>query len=134
VRAFSYLEISMIDGGGEQLQQAGSWLSRLAGPNGGYFWLVILALWGGTASYISRLKQNRGMAFSLAEWVGELTISGFAGLIMAYLCAEMHMSWYMTAVATAITGHMGGRALFMIEIFIRGRLGLNNNTNGGRND
>jgi len=124
----------MMDGGGEQLQQAGSWLSRLAGPGGGYFWLVILALWGGTASYISRLKQNRGMAFSLAEWVGELTISGFAGLIMAYLCAEMHMSWYMTAVATAITGHMGGRALFMIEIFIRGRLGLNNNTNGGRND
>lgn len=124
----------MMGGGGEQLQQAGSWLSRLAGPNGGYFWLVILALWGGTASYISRLKQNRGMAFSLAEWVGELTISGFAGLIMAYLCAEMHMSWYMTAVATAITGHMGGRALFMIEIFIRGRLGLNNNANGGRND
>ena len=121
----------MMDSGGEQLQQAGSWLSRLAGPGGGYFWLVILALWGGTASYISRLKQNRGMVFSLAEWVGELTISGFAGLIMAYLCAEMHMSWYMTAVATAITGHMGGRALYMIETFIRTRLGMGNDSNNG---
>lgn len=123
-----------MDGGGDQLHQAGSWLSRLAGPGGGYIWLVILALWGGTASYISRLKQNHGMAFSLAEWIGELTISGFAGLIMAYLCTEMHMSWYLTAVATAITGHMGGRALFMIEIFIRSRLGLNSNANGGRNE
>ena len=121
----------MMDSSGEQLQQAGSWLSRLAGPGGGYFWLVILALWGGTASYISRLKQSSGMAFSLAEWVGELTISGFAGLIMAYLCAEMHMSWYMTAVATAITGHMGGRALYMIECFIRTRLGMGNDSNDG---
>ena len=121
----------MMDGGGEQLRQAGSWLSRLAGPNGGYFWLVILALWGGTAGYISRLKQNRGMVFSLAEWVGELTISGFAGLIMAYLCAEMHVSWYMTAVATAITGHMGGRALYMIEGFIRTRMGMGNDSNDG---
>ena len=121
----------MMDGSGEQLQQAGSWLSRLAGPGGGYLWMVILALWGGTASYISRLKQSSGMAFSLAEWVGELTISGFAGLIMAYLCTEMHMSWYMTAVGTAITGHMGGRALYMIEGFIRTRLGMGNDSNNG---
>lgn len=123
-----------MDGSGEQLHQAGSWLSRLAGPGGGYIWLVILALWGGTASYISRLKQNRGMAFSLAEWVGELTISGFAGLLMAYLCTEMHMSWYMTAVSTGIIGHMGGRGLFMIEASIRRRFGLNNATNGDRNE
>ena len=121
----------MMDGGGEQLQQAGSWLSRLAGPSGGYLWMVILALWGGTASYISRLKQNRCMTFSLAEWVGELTISGFAGLIMSYLCTEMHMSWYMTAVATAITGHMGGRALYLIEGLIRNRLGI---ATGGNDD
>ena len=121
----------MMDGGGEQLQQAGSWLSRLAGPGGGYLWMVILALWGGTASYISRLKQNCGMTFSLAEWVGELTISGFAGLIMSYLCTEMHMSWYMTAVATAITGHMGGRALYLLEGLIRNRMGI---ATGGNDD
>ena len=121
----------MMDGSGEQLQQAGSWLSRLAGPSGGYLWMVILALWGGTASYISRLKQNRCMTFSLAEWVGELTISGFAGLIMSYLCTEMHMSWYMTAVATAITGHMGGRALYLFEGFIRNRMGI---ATGGNDD
>lgn len=42
----------------------------------------------------------------------------------AYVCTEMHMSWYMTAVATGITGHMGGRGLFMIELFIRRRLGM----------
>lgn len=121
----------MMDGSGEQLQQAGSWLSRMAGPGGGYLWLVILALWGGTANYIARLRANNGMTFSLAEWVGELAISGFAGLLMAYLCTEMHMSWYLTAVATGITGHMGGRGLFMIEAAIRRRFGLGNSNKGG---
>lgn len=111
-------------GNGEQLQQASGWVSRMVGPGGGYLWMVVLALWGGTASYLSRLKQNQALTFSLAELAGEWAISGFAGLLMAYVCTEMHMSWYMTAVATGITGHMGGRALFMIELFIRRRLGM----------
>lgn len=111
-------------GSGDQLQQAGSWISRVAGPNGGYLWMVVLALWGGTASYLSRLKQDRALTFSLAELAGEWAISGFSGLLMAYICTEMHMSWYMTAVATGITGHMGGRGLFMIERFIKRRFGI----------
>ncbi|MGK4476324.1 phage holin family protein [Aeromonas molluscorum] len=110
-----------MNGGG---REGASWLSSLAGPGGGYIWMVVLALWGGTASYIGRLKSNKALTFSLAEWVGELAISGFAGLLMAYLCTEMQMSWYMTAVATGITGHMGGRGLFMIELFLRRRFGF----------
>ena len=51
-------------------------------PGGGYLWMVILALWGGTASYLSRLKQNQALTFSLAELAGEWAISGFAGLLM----------------------------------------------------
>ncbi|MFQ2114750.1 MULTISPECIES: phage holin family protein [Aeromonas] len=110
--------------GGDQLHQAGSWITRMVGPNGGYLWMVALAIWGGTVSYLSRLKQSPALSFSLAELAGEWAISGFAGLLMAYLCTEMNMSWYMTAVATGITGHMGGRGLFMIELWIKRRLGM----------
>lgn len=87
----------------------------------GYLWFVFMAIWGGTASYISRVRKTK-KPFSLVELVGEWAISGFAGLITAYLCAEMGMSFYVTAALTGISGHMGGRAIFIIENWIQYRL------------
>jgi len=80
----------------------------------GYLWFIFLAIWGGTVSYINRVRKTK-TPFSLVELVGEWAISGFAGLITAYLCAEMGMSFYMTAALTGISGHMGGRAIFIME-------------------
>lgn len=108
----------------EQLQQAGNWLVRLTGPGGGLAWMFILAIWGGTVSYLTRLRQNKELTFSLAEWLGEMIISGFAGLLAAYIAMELHASWYIAAVSAGICGHMGGRALYLIELGLRRRLGL----------
>ncbi|AUY11154.1 hypothetical protein C3F36_17850 [Aeromonas sp. ASNIH2] len=108
----------------EHLRDAGGWLMRLAGPGGGFAWMFILAIWGGTVSYLSRLKQNRELAFSFAEWIGEMAISGFAGLLMAYVAMELQASWYVAAVSAGIGGHMGGRALFLMELALRRRLGM----------
>jgi hypothetical protein len=85
----------------------------------GYIWLILLAIWGGTASYISRIKQGKIKAFSFVEMVGEWSISGFAGLLTAFICSEMKMSWEMTAFFTGVSGHLGGRALFMFETFVQ---------------
>ena len=83
----------------------------------GYAWLVLLAMWGGTANYISRMKKAR-RPFSLFELIGEWVVSGFCGLITAYLC--MHLGWdfKFTAAAAGIAGHMGGRGLGFIEHWI----------------
>lgn len=108
-------------------------LQRLAADDAsvwGYLWFVLLAVWGGTANYISRAKRENGHVFSAAELMGEWTISGFSGLLTAYLCAEAGFSYYITAVACAIAGHMGGRAICIIEDLFKSRL-PNANSVGG---
>lgn len=89
----------------------------------GYFWLTILAIWGGTANYMTRLKENK-TAFSFAELVGEWAISGFAGLITAFMCVEAGLTWQMTAVFTGVAGHLGGRTIAMLEDAFREKFNL----------
>lgn len=89
----------------------------------GYLWLVVLAAWGGSVSYLSRLKEDSTKRFSTVELTGEWTISAFSGLLTAFLCAEMGVSYYLTAVACAISGHMGGRAISLIEGAFKARAG-----------
>jgi hypothetical protein len=86
----------------------------------GFFWFVFLALWGGTASYVARMKK-RALPFSLMELIGEWAISGFSGLITALVCVNLEMSFELTAASAGIAGHMGGRAIGMIEHYITDR-------------
>lgn len=85
----------------------------------GYLWFIMLALWGGTVNYLSRLKQGAVESFSFIELIGEWTISGFAGLLTAYICVEFEMSWTMTAFFTGVSGHLGGRAIYMLENYVK---------------
>lgn len=83
----------------------------------GFVWFLLLAAWGGTASYLSRIKKTK-TRFSIMELVGEWTISAFAGVITAFVCYEMQFSFYATAALTGIAGHMGGRAIALVEHFV----------------
>lgn len=88
----------------------------------GYIWFVLLAVWGGTVNYLSRLKENESIKFSFVELIGEWAISGFAGLLTAYVCIEMKFSWHMTAFFTGIAGHLGGRAIFIFENYVKSKI------------
>lgn len=84
-----------------------------------YIIVLFLAVWGGTASYISRRKKD-SFPFSLAELLGEWLISGFAGLMTVLICQEFGVSQVLTYAAAGVAGHMGGRSIAMIEAgFIR---------------
>lgn len=87
-----------------------------------YFWLLCLAVWGGTVHYIVSIKKGIVKEFSISELVGEWTISGFAGLLVAFICTEQGFSWQITAVATGIAGHLGGPAIKLIELYIKKRV------------
>jgi len=87
----------------------------------GYIWFFLMALWGGTASYISRIKKT-GCGFSTAELIGEWFISGFAGVVTAHVCLSVEMDFYKTAALVGIAGHMGGRGLFIVESLVKNRL------------
>ena len=96
-------------------------INKLMEAGLGYLWFLALAIWGGTVNYLSRLKQGKVEVFSFAELVGEWAISGFAGLLTAYICIEMQLSWHMTTFFTGIAGHLGGRAIFIFENYFKSK-------------
>jgi hypothetical protein len=90
-----------------------------------YLWFVALAIWGGTSSYLSRIKRDK-LPFSMIELMGEWFISGFAGIITSYMCYSLGWDFYLTAAATGIAGHMGGRAIYLMESYFARKLGGGN--------
>lgn len=94
-------------------------LTKLFEAGLGYVWFIILAIWGGTVNYLSRIRQGKVESFSFTELVGEWTISGFAGLLTAFICMEMDLSWHLTAFFTGVSGHLGGRAIFIFEGYVK---------------
>ena len=104
-------------------EQTTSFLKQLFGSGLGYLWFVFLAAWGGTVNYITRKKSDKS-PFSVVELIGEWVISGFSGLITAFICQEMQMPFMYTAAACGVAGHMGGRGIFLIEVFLKKRIGI----------
>jgi hypothetical protein len=96
-------------------------LTEWAGENIAYGWFIMLALWGGTANYVSRQRRDK-TTFSIIELIGEWAISGFSGIITAYICVDLDLSFALTSAAAGIAGHMGGRAVYLIEQTILRRM------------
>lgn len=102
------------------MDEMNSQLSELASSlksGWAYVWFIVLGIWGGTASYLSRMRK-KGLPFSVAELVGEWVISAFSGVITALLCMDLGMSIELTAAMSGVAGHMGGRATYMFEQYI----------------
>ena len=92
-----------------------------------YLWFLVLAIWGGTASYVTRIKKNK-VAFSIMELIGEWTVSGFVGMVTALLCFKAGFDFYFTAAGAGIAGHMGGRAAGLLENWFLTRAQLKHDT------
>lgn len=89
-------------------------LAKLTGEWLAYIWFCFLAAWGGAVSYISRVRRGK-IAFSIVEMVGECCISGFSGVMTAYICASADINFFLTAFFVGIAGHMGGRGIALME-------------------
>lgn len=75
-------------------------------------YVIFLSLAGGLGAFIMRLNQStepKPLHVIFVKLLGELFLSGFAGLITFLLCKEFGLSSNMTAVAVAISGHLGGQ-------------------------
>lgn len=97
------------------LAQAGDKGPFDLGQIGTYAWVVTISMLGGAAQFYRNVKAGRARPFNLAEFVGELLISGFAGFITYLLCKAGNVNPYITAAFVGIAGHMGSRAIFMGE-------------------
>lgn len=89
-----------------------------------YLWVTALALWGGVVRYIQKLRAGETTRFNFTELVGELVISAFSGIITFYLCEAAELNTLITAGLVGISGHMGSRALFLVENTMKRRFGL----------
>lgn len=87
-----------------------------------YIWVSGLSVAGGLVSYMHKLQLGIRRPFSIIEFIGELVTAGFTGLITFWLCESTGISPLLTAVFVGVSGHMGSRALYVIEKMLESRL------------
>lgn len=79
-----------------------------------FLWVIGLASWGGVVSYLYRVEKNK-LVFSIFRLSAEMTTAAFVGVITYLLCSAAHISPETTAAFVGLSGHMGTRALFILE-------------------
>lgn len=70
-------------------------------------------------NFVRKLQQGHVRAFNFVEFIGEIVTSAFAGVITFWLCENAHMSPLLTAAFVGVSGHMGSRAIFMAENWLK---------------
>ena len=80
-----------------------------------YAWVFWLSSWGGFVSFMRKRRLGAARPFNIAEFVGEIATSAFAGVVTFYLAESAGVSQLWGAAMVAISGHMGGHAIFLIE-------------------
>lgn len=87
-----------------------------------YMWVIayvsILSIAGGVTSYIRKRKSGIINRFNLSEFIGDMVISGFVGVVTYLVCKGAGLNEFLTAAAIGITSHMGTRAFVFIEELI----------------
>lgn len=83
-------------------------------------YVIVLSIWAGTVYTVKRVKNKELPYFSLREWVGDIVISSFIGIITYLLCKWANIDDLLGAVCIAISAHMGTRAITLFEnLFIK---------------
>lgn len=84
-----------------------------------YAWVFLLAILGGIVNFMRKMQTGHARVFNLIEFIGELVTSAFAGVITFWLCENAGISQLMTAAFVGVSGHMGSRAIFMLENWLK---------------
>jgi hypothetical protein len=85
-------------------------------------WVFFVSALGGLASWVRKVRAGNVRVFNIVELIGELIVSAFAGLLTYWICRAAALDEWSTAAAVGIAGHMGSRALFLLENTIEARL------------
>lgn len=88
-----------------------------------YLWVLGLGAVGGIVNFQRKLSAGTVRAFNVTEFLGEVFTSGFAGLLTFWLCEATDINKLVGAVLIGISGHMGSRAIFLIEKWAETKFG-----------
>jgi len=83
-----------------------------------YLWIMVLSIWGGTAHTIRKVRMGIIKHFSISEWIGDMVIASFLGIITFYLCEYANIQAPLNAVFIAISAHQGTRGIALLEKYI----------------
>lgn len=78
-------------------------------------WMVGVAATGGFFSFYAKYKAGKVRAFNITELVGEILVSVAAGVLTFWICRGFDVNPWLTAAGCGVAGHMGTRAIFLIE-------------------
>jgi len=74
---------------------------------------------GGAANFFQRVRDGMTEKWSVFEFIGELVISAFTGIVTFYLCEAADLPPLVTAAFVGISGHMGSRAIMILENYLK---------------
>lgn len=86
-----------------------------------YFWVTLLAAWGGAVNWLRKRKAGEVRPFNFMELIGELLTSAFAGVLTFWLCEASGLPSLITAAMVGISGHMGSRSIYLVEKWLETR-------------
>ncbi|BAF69596.1 phage holin family protein [Nitratiruptor sp. SB155-2] len=89
-----------------------------------YAWVLLLSIWGGTAHTIRKIRTGALKRFSFSEWIGDIVISGFLGVITFYLCEYANIVQPLSAALVGIAAHQGTRGISALETYIAKKIGV----------
>lgn len=90
-----------------------------------YLWVFAMAMLGGVANNVKKIKDGTLKRFSFSELVGDLIISGFLGIVTFFLCEYAGLDRMLTAALIGMSAHQGTRGIYFIEELIARQLKLN---------
>lgn len=86
-----------------------------------YSWVFGLAIMGGIVNFMRKMQLGYVRVFNVVEFIGECVTAAFAGVLTFWLCESAGISGLVTAAMVGISGHMGSRAIFMFEDWLKSK-------------
>lgn len=77
--------------------------------------MALVAMLGGYVNWRQKMKAGKVRGWNFTELIGEMFVSAFVGVLTFWICQGFEVNQWLTAAAVAITGHLGARAIFMVE-------------------
>jgi hypothetical protein len=74
-----------------------------------------LAVVGGIVQWLQDRKSGRRWFEASWDLLASCMISGFTGLVVAHALTALHVGFDWTVAGAAISGHMGTRALYLLQ-------------------
>ena len=81
-----------------------------------WIWVSLLSIAGGITSYIRKMKTGLIKRFSVMEFIGEIFVAFFVGLVTMLFCQWAEYPMLLTGGIVGLAAHMGSRALFVAEV------------------